>query len=816
MKRWLALPFGLLVAAGAGATRVDYLFADGFANAVEFPVVPLTGQVGLPTGSTIDPATLRVGNGIAETAVDATGAFTIASLEGPEMTFVLNADGVPLLAGWLDAAHTAVSARTTAEILVFVGLGGALTAPELEPQLIDIIRDDGAGALPDLEAAIAAAINADENAFAAPNDAVRQALAAALAHFLPSRRSAPGSGIDGVIIQPGEQSGLTPNQPFQSFYLTNALRRPGHAFLTRESCTFESGTVPAGDPSCPVDARNFAIDPTSGTANLNDALLDASLVIFGVEDGKPIAYTPVDGPRQGLENVPDAQKTHYVLHAVGPAAQVGLLDTFPETEQVKQLQVSMLFVVRDLIVPGILSVIIPANKDKLNNLYGFGTDGIMNDLVALFATLPGFSAKIQDGDIQGALGDAYNTFFGSATFRNQVTNLLLRLIIVTGSDPDAAFASATRALEHAETLSNALGLVDALLQSFDLGAIAVGIAESKQGDSWDIDVTGANVELSPDQASADCVSPAPELTVRVVDAAGDPQAHFVYHWNLSPPDAGELIDDAGHSGTDFDSSSDRVRVLVPLANFSGAITVEVKAYLIDGTNRVYAGKDASTVTVDPVEVLLAPRRASLQNGASQALEARVKPPHSGLQCDDSIFEYTWQATETVGTLDLVQGLPLFDAKVGTYTANGGTATGIDTVIVTVSESGQVIGSAQAEMRVEQEPTIIFGTYEILGPIPADPGRSCVDAVVAVSIPAGATATTTYWMSAYGGYDPLYWLDTVTAFGPPFGCAPTFCYPPDTMWLLSGGCGPDDGIPDAIAALNARFASGWVWEITVQY
>src|SRR5262245_57213690 len=75
MKRWLALPFGLLVAAGAGATRVDYLFADGFANAVEFPVVPLTGQVGLPTGSTIDPATLRVGNGIAETAVDATGAF---------------------------------------------------------------------------------------------------------------------------------------------------------------------------------------------------------------------------------------------------------------------------------------------------------------------------------------------------------------------------------------------------------------------------------------------------------------------------------------------------------------------------------------------------------------------------------------------------------------------------------------------------------------------------------------------------------------------------------------------------------------------
>jgi hypothetical protein len=816
MKRWLAFLAGLLVMAGAHAARRDYVFADGFANAVEFPVVPLAGSVQLPADNTLDPATLRIGNGIDEVAVDAAGNFTIASLEGPGMTFVLNENDAPLLAGWLDAEHTALSARTTAELLIYLGLGGALTAPELQPQLIDIIRDDKAGALPDLEAAIAAAINADADAFAAPNEEVRQALGAALAHFLPSRRGAPGAGIDGVVIQPGEQSGMTPNQAFQSVYLTNALRRPGFAYLRRTSCTFESGDVPAGDPSCPVQSTSFPIDPTSGTPNLNDALLDATLVLFGVEDGKPIAYTPVDGPKQGLENVPDAEHTHYVLHAVGPAANVGLLDAFPENEQLKQVEISLLFVVRDLVLPSILNVIIPANSKKLNELYGFGSDGIIGDIVGLFATLPGFSDKIRDGDFQGALGDAYNTFFGSATFRNQVTNLILRLILVTGSDPDAAFATATRALQHAETLSNAIGAVDFLLQSFDLGAVATGLAVSNQGDSWDIDVTGANVQLTPEQASADCASSSPELTVRVADAAGDPSAHFVYHWSLTPTDAGELLDDAGHSGSEFDSSDDSVRVLVPLANFSGAITVEVKAYLIAGTDRVYAGRDTATVNVDPVEVLLAPRRASVRNGASQALEARVKPPRSGQQCDDSIFEYTWQATETVGTLDLVQGQPLFDAKIGMYTANAGTATGYDTVSVTVSEAGQVVGTASAELRVEDEPTIIFGTYLISGPIPSDPGRSCVDAAVEVAIPAGATATTTYWMNAYGGYDPYFWHGLVTAFAPPFGCAPTFCDPPDHMWLLSGGCGPDEGIPDGIALLNSRFASGWVWEVMVQY
>jgi hypothetical protein len=69
------------------------------------------------------------------------GQFSLASSDnGSQIAVVLSPRGTPMLLGWLDANHANISASTTAEVLVYFGLGGYLIdAPANRETLIKAI-----------------------------------------------------------------------------------------------------------------------------------------------------------------------------------------------------------------------------------------------------------------------------------------------------------------------------------------------------------------------------------------------------------------------------------------------------------------------------------------------------------------------------------------------------------------------------------------------------------------------------------------------------------------------------------------------------
>ncbi len=138
------------------------------------------------------------------------------------------------------------------------------------------------------------------------------------------------------------------------------------------------------------------------------------------------------------------------------------------------------------------------------------------------------------------------------------------------------------------------------------------------------------------------------------------------------------------------------------------------------------------------------------------------------------------------------------------------------VYVAVNGAMLPLGTAAAEIRVEEEPTVIFGHYVTHVWEDTSAGRYGVYAdVVWDKVPGG----TYYTLRGYGGYDPYWYL------GGPIerGVDPDHQIhdhageiPPGEIWVsLSGQWGGIDYEADAISYMESRFATGWIWEVTVQ-
>ena len=93
-----------------------------------FEVKAATGKITLPAGVPGMPAALTeltVVNPAGEAHPNAQGNFSVDALAGgASLHVVLSPAGNVMLLGWLDADHTSISSRTTAEVMLFFALGG--------------------------------------------------------------------------------------------------------------------------------------------------------------------------------------------------------------------------------------------------------------------------------------------------------------------------------------------------------------------------------------------------------------------------------------------------------------------------------------------------------------------------------------------------------------------------------------------------------------------------------------------------------------------------------------------------------------------
>lgn len=519
-----------------------------------------TATVVVPPGVALTADKLTVITSVGSATPNAAGAVSVPAYDnGPQLAIAKNAAGNPVLMGWLDAAHTTLSAATTAHVLAYFALNGALTLGPVERSgLIDgIPASPGIGAV---EQAVQTALATSPDAFASRNPALTSALAGyASTVFSNTRMTTRTAGrlrTQGILIDPQDQSGITVLQdpPFAA-HLSNAYRRRAHAFVQRISHT-TAGT----DISDPLDLTDFDVDPSVGVSGgVTGAVSDIVSAYYG---NQPTAYAPSAGAGFAVPLVDGSDKTTYRVTVVGPGVFAGTSAGLNDAQRRAQIEVSLRGFAKDFLVPTVTNVILGSGAIDFTGGQSsaqatFLADVLTSatsDFVAYAAADPAIADKIAHGLWFDAGVDLTSTVANLGTLRSIVTHAFGTAVTRynAGLAPDAV--PAQNLLDSFNKLTNAAG---GILQVFDSSAYVRDIAYADRADQWNVVVNGARVALNPPRTTID-VGGTVALTTSVIGV--EDTSGYSFHWTTTTQ-VGELNEIGGGARTqqsDFCSSSGRV------------------------------------------------------------------------------------------------------------------------------------------------------------------------------------------------------------------------------------------------------------------
>lgn len=547
----------------------------------------VVGVVVLPAGV----SAASVINSLAEAPVVDAGftleMFATADGAGRERQFTaaLSPSGAPLLMGWFGPASPELSARTTAEVLVWFA-SGAFSAPlESADDLMTLLR--AAPELDPLAEAITAQLQATPTGFSTPNPALTAALADCVRALLGSNMR-----VQSLLINPAsELSGVRVDQAsgVNEITLTNRYRRPAFAFVDRVS-TFDAAGNETASPAEVARVELPAVTGLKGGVGTINQIITGLAQAGASFEGADLAYTEKSAAPLALPNLGGARKTRYQVAVVGPGAFDGDIARLGAEAKQKQTEIMQKFVVQQLFLPLVTQFLLPSvDLDRIANLSAFG-DLVQDFINIIAAQAPAIFSKANSGDFKGAVTLGAQTIVGSATFRNAVFAATLeRLYDLRTEAGNAAYG---RASAVAAGFIHVTGALDTFLGAFDLTAVAASFAQSNQGDLWVVDATDTIVRLSP--PTSDVKTRGSVRLSATLPGVGDDVA-LAYRYSVTPTELGTLRNARGRASV-LDSSEDFI--FFEAGDTEGEVTVKVEVFQIDNAARIPLGDASATVRIE--------------------------------------------------------------------------------------------------------------------------------------------------------------------------------------------------------------------------
>lgn len=749
-------------------------------------ITPVTGTVILPQGRTRAITDYTVVTSVGEAKPNAQGNFTVPVVNGgPQLAFLVDDQDETVMMAMVGEKGAEISADTTAKTLLFMSLGGHYFGGEQS-----IVFWDEISALKNdmgLADAVAAEISAAKN-MGGVHTAVENKLA-------DLRTSLGASGGKGIVVNPSNaQSGvIVENFSFNQIKLVNHFRRRCLVYV--DQIAYAQGTGESQQWTFldePLPTTNFRLKPTKGYESVGASI---ALAYQGGSFFVPEASNPVT-----LNYAPTtADRVRYRVLVLGFGNVIG--EAYNElTEERKdalaKIQWEHFFL--EVCVPIFSNVILGAREGDVDVSQFSSQDRLLALAGLTLSASPKAFTAAKEGNYRLAILEVNNTLADNDLFRRQFLGDFVDIL----RDEFGSEVGSERFRNVASKLMNAFRIVDILGTMFDTHAQLQDYVQSKQVERFEVDLTKGNVTLTPERSSM-TPSDTLELTANALNVELDGGA-LVYEW--SHDGEGNLADNV-HFGNDFESSQNRVRYFAGTGE-RNTVTVKVKVSLRRAGQTEEVGESSAVIEVQPSTPILAPDVTSLGRGETQTFDVAMSPPWDGPQ----LF-YRFELEEGLGGL----------TNYGTWSQSpavefeAGQEYGTETLRVEVGyrEDGifKTVGTATAEIRIEERRSIIFGTYVTMQRIGED-NRHATLATVVIPKVEGATR---YSLRAVGGFDPHYYGDGPIRYSSPFKHDWQAEVPEGEMWQgISGAWGPASGAGQAFSYMESRFASGWKWIVEVTY
>lgn len=765
------------------------------------PTVDHAVTVVLPSG-TVTPAGLRAVTTHGTVPLGDDLVFTLPFFdEGPQLAVIQNQAGDPLLMGFIDGTHRIISARTTAEALLFYDLGAfRIPGPVARPAALTGLRALN-GELAPLISAIAQAWASGTTAPILLADAVttargqvRQAL----------RAAAPaGPSLTTRVLPNGTQSGIdVADTLWQHIRVANWYRRRAVAFVDRVGYIPSTGGALVPSPLAGAATR---IGSVNGLQNVAGGFFD---IVTGNLAWQPLIPPPIPTPVAPAT----ARRTDYRVIVVGPGKPSALYATLTPEQRDAQVDASLETVVLDLVLPLLATTVKGLNAIDTY----FGNPQGLAKLEAFLDLLPApVVDKAIDGEVEAAAYETVKLLINHQPIRDALFNLIVDAMGKQGiSNPGAL-------LQANASLTRVLTVLDIVAGSTDAAAVTLQIAGSFQVEAWDIQVNSSKVKI-PEGDVKIGLSDLQLFHVNVLDAssAGSGTPTFEYQWTTTGQ-FGKLTA-SGIQPTTQLVTRDKVVTYRPNLNNFGTDRVIVEAFVVGSGPRVSIGADTVTVEVVRGEILLVPRKVSLKDGERHSFTARVEDA----RLIGGVLSYRWSTTGKFGGFSSLQNGFEGPNDQATWVARS-SSEGTDQITVEVFSTQNTVrtllGRATATVKVEKRKSIFFGTGTLTTVSYPSGNRTRLCAVYYADIPLVQGAKR-YLVRGYGFNDPLF-------YGRQFSFSVTAPFPAHVPcgaagWGVNGAFGGgyrhlltglswDAANPTDTGQITARFA-GLVIEVEVEY
>jgi hypothetical protein len=536
--------------------------------------------------------------------VDAAGNATITYNKGTtELVWLTDKDNKMILCGFVSDTSNQLSIRTTAQALLYYGLGTVFLPDSIKTKYLKNVNQfNGFGEFEKTleQSFIADPLTLEKGNFAGPLKNLVEALTKNIKVDIQARQV--------QIIDPGTRSGVQVNEyDFKNIEIVNYYRRRAHAFIYKTAYKDKQGieTI-VNDNISDADAamKDVRINPTSAIRELIGTSADLAM-------GKGMDFAeqktdPIELPLTDLES-----EATYKVRVVGPSGKPNYA-ALTNTEFDKYHELLTEFFAMDILLPVILDAV--GHKSML------GGKDIDLDLLepfvqktgAMISSVPAIMNPLKDGEYMKALSEFIFALEGNlAGQAPDLFETLFKSLAGMAEGYTGGGEYFTQKMDNFDAylagVKKILGTVDLILKANDYRRLFAHIFSAGEMEEWTVKSKESTIALEPNQTAVVTLT---DLPMQVfVKSQITPGTIFEYEWSTSGK-YGKIKDTQGHNATSFTSSVDKVtyRSTASASSLSGnnKETIMVTVYIKEPGNRIKVGSDTSVIDIKPVKHVIAP------------------------------------------------------------------------------------------------------------------------------------------------------------------------------------------------------------------
>ena len=507
----------------------------------------------LPANASVDPGTCEVFSLSLKSAVAKDGKATVAYNKSyPNIAYVFDKNDNLILAGFITDSTSTISIASTAEVLLYYGIGATFQPYDIMEKFIN-----GIGKVP----GVAEWKTEMEGMFKNDPLMMQKGL---FANALKTKvETIIKTGV--ILRRPADitvdandtRSGLQlAEKGFNQFTITNSSRRRSQAFIYKMNYKDLDGQLHvihdkiSGTMTAIADLK---ISPTGAIRDFKGVLQD-----WAAGKGMEFAETkngPVEIPLE--ENEIEA---NFKVRVVGPGKHVSTPFTTYETERFRN--VALQTVAFDYLIPVLLDAVghkemLGDINSKLNIGKKFGSmDAFVEKTADLIATIPAAADAMEAGDYTKAFKESMIGIINGRAggIADDLIELLYDNVIIAVKEKggenleDRAKAFSNRG----QKLLKVLEVIDMGMKAVDYSRMTAHILSSNSLEEWDLKAKEVQLNMSPKDFTIGILDQK-LLTANIKTSFGSDVPVIEYQWETTGK-YGYLWDDRGHKGKAFSSS----------------------------------------------------------------------------------------------------------------------------------------------------------------------------------------------------------------------------------------------------------------------